>query len=272
LPTLQDHAPTTPQVPKLGPQSNNDSLETKPIARASSVDLPRATEPAVNDIGTPLTSASHRLKSIDTLESKMIMRDIKEGVQQPTEVVRFRHKQSPYSVHMTWIGEQFQGRDILYVSNKYEGKIQMLTAKVDIPLLGPQQVSMPPDDPTLKSRSKHDIRDAGPGYVVRHLLSLWNQQTFASRLHDKGMTERNDHKGPLRLIEEHVPPGDKELPKGGKRQYYFDVDEGSPSLNLPVVIIIVENGGRNAESMLFSNFRCNHLNDADFDIRSLGKR
>ncbi len=269
-PVTEPKPTDTPKLPPI-PQTLKDESEVPAIARGSSQELPKTADRESNDIDSLLKASVARLKTIDSIEARLTMRDIKEGKAQPVELVRFQHRVPHYAVHMSWVGEQFQGREVLYVAGKYDGKLQMLTAKGDIPFMPPQLMAFAPDDTMLKARSKHDIREAGPAHTLRHLQGLLNHKTFAGRLVDRGPAERSDIKGTLRLIEETVPAGDRELPRGGKRQYYFDIAENSPSKDLPVAIIATETGGRNAESMIFDQFRCNHLKDADFDVKRMGK-
>ena len=66
------------------------------------------------------------------------------------------------------------------------------------------------------------------------------------------------------------PGDDPNLPKGGKRQYYFDRDEKSPSYGFPVLFITFENE-KEVEYYCLDRFKMPaNFTDADFSPEKLG--
>src|SRR5207248_2412288 len=72
--------------------------------------------------------AEARLAKIDSFEARLTRREFLDGKEGPLDVIRFQFRKKPLSVHMKWIGGEGQGREIVYVEGRHEGKIHILTA------------------------------------------------------------------------------------------------------------------------------------------------
>ena len=152
-----------------------------------------------------------------------------------------------------------------------DAKIQILTAKGEVlPLSPPSRFSFDPTDPTVRGRSRHDIRDTGPGRPFVQLAEVLKSAPESVR--DLGSVARPDLPRPARGVEWDIPPGvEKELPKGGRRTVYFEADAAKPGYGLPVLIRTLDHSGKEVEYYRFDNLRPAKFTDADFDADRLWK-
>lgn len=177
---------------------------------------------------------------MDSFEARLTRREVVNNKEQPKEVIHFQFRKKPMSLHMKWIGTEGQGREVVFVSGKYDNKMQILPARGDTFPLPPIKMALAPDDPMVRNKSRHDIRQAALGEAIQQvgtLLTLIEKNPGETyRLKSLGKVNRPEYSTPMDGIEETIPPGaDPQLSKGGKRLYFWDPTPQTPSKGLPVL-------------------------------------
>ena len=208
-------------------------------------------------------------------ESKLVRKEVIGGKEMPAEELIFKFRKNPYSIYTKNIGTVGRGRELIYVKEP-GAKVHILTGEGDNRLVGAGfYTQMAPDDRMLTSKSRHKITD---GAVARTVDLLGKAIAAAESgkyngLKPLGKVNRKEYAEPVEGIEATIPPGmDHDLPKGGKRELYFDTNPKSPSYGLPVLIRLLE-GDRELEYYCFTQFKVPaHLTDADFDPAKLQKK
>jgi hypothetical protein len=197
----------------------------------------------------------------------------------PEEVLLYKFRRSPFSLHIKWIGLEAKGRELIYVADNNDGKVQILTGKGE-GLLVPsgKRVTRLPSDNDVRSKSRYDIREGGLGMSIdwfgRVLAAMEKDPAQANRLRYMGLKPRHpEREAGLEAVEEMIPPNwEPLLPKGGRRTTYFDPDPASPSFGLPILIVTIGDNGREVEYYWFDQLKPAQLTDADFDADRLWKK
>jgi hypothetical protein len=213
---------------------------------------------------------------MDTYEARMVRREVISGKQDPTEEIFFQFRQTPFSVYMRFIGDAARGREILYVQGMYKDEMQILTGAGD-GITG-LRVSKSPDDPKVRSRTRHSIREAGFGNAIARSTRVVEQveagRLPADHVRYVGTTKRTEFgERALDCIVRTVAPKDEGLDGGGTWTLFFDADPGSPSYGFPILVILTDHRGGEMEYVCYDQFRGPaHLSDADFSVERLGKK
>ncbi len=303
--TLADPSTMIPQPPNMNfPEIPNspgpeNALISTPTARANSatdVVIPvRATRApierarAVAETAFPLETnpqavkrlherAMSRYARLEGFECRVTRRETIGTKAMPEELLQYKLRKEPYSLHIKWIGKEAQGRELVYASGKYENKVQIITGR-EPELLRPAgiKVARLPTDKDVTSKSRFDIREGGMGLTLdwfsRVVAIMERDPTQSNRLKYVGSKQRLERTTGLEAVEEIIPANwEPLLPKGGNRTTYFDADEGSPSYGLPVLLVTLADTGREVEYYFFDQFQPIRSTDADFDIEKLWKK
>jgi hypothetical protein len=222
--------------------------------------------------------AAERFANLEGFECRLTRRETVNGKALNEEVLEYKFRKEPYSVHIKWVGLEGRGRELIYVAGKYEGKVQVLTGR-DEGLLIPsgKRVTYAPTDSTIRSKSRHDIRESGMALSIswfgKSVAMIETDQTHPNRMRYLGVKPRRERESGLEVVEELVPPNwESHLPKGGKRTTYFDPDPSSPSYGLPILITASGDTGREVEYYWFDHLKPIQPTDADFDPDQLWRR
>lgn len=218
--------------------------------------------------------AGKRFSAVPDFESKLTKRETVGGKKQPTEEMRFLFRQEPFSVRLTVTGEHGRGREVVFVKGQNNGKLIIVTGEGDNRLLGAgKKLELEPDNPLATSRTRGRIEDSGLGRPIRSLAKFVDDVEAGKRSADSirslGKVERKEFASPVDGVEVTLKTSDDPLlPKGGKRQYYFDADTKSPSYRFPVLVITTEPDGTEVEYYCFTEFKVPaKLTDADFVVK-----
>jgi len=203
--------------------------------------------------------------------ARLRRRETRDGKPKPEELVLFKERKDPFSVHFKWIGPEATGREVLYVRGKYGDKLNLVTAAGDVPFTaGGKRISMARDSMFVKAANpNHDITHAGLAHNLRDLSTLYAaakspQSGVTAKL--LGPVQRPECKDPLIGVEIILPPGrDLDLPRGGKRMVYY-----CPTTHLPVLYQSYDELGRDFNFNFYDRLQLDlKLDDADFDPDTL---
>jgi hypothetical protein len=247
-------------------------------ARAVSVDPPAA-ENNMESLRRLHQRALDRFNQMEGFECRLTRRETIGSRAMPEEVLEYKFRREPYSLHIKWVGLENKGRELIYVAGKYDGKVQILTGKGE-GLLVPsgKRVARLPTDSDIRSKSRFDIREGGMGMSIdwfgRVLAIMEKDPAQADRLRYLGLKPRHpEREHGLEAVEETIPPNwEPLLPKGGRRTTFFDPDPASPSFGLPILIVTIGDTGREVEYYWFDQLKPIQPTDADFDADRLWKK
>ena len=259
----KDEGPMGVEFPTPGEAAANVKPKTK------------TTNPDLVAVKTVYTLAKLKWDALTDYEAKLVRREVIAGRELPAEEMFFQFRKEPYSVHTKNTGSVGRGRDLIYVAGA-GAKVHIVTGEGDNRLVGPGFYTvMSPDDRMMTSKSRHKITEGAVGRTVELLGKAVDAAESGkyNGLKSLGQVMRKEYTDLVEGIEATIPPGqDPELPKGGKREVYFDANPKSPSYGLPVLIRLLE-GERELEYYCFTQFKVPaNLTNADFDTAKLGKK
>jgi hypothetical protein len=242
--------------------------------QAPAVDSPTAPTPGESDplrrLHRDAVAAYSRLPSYI---ARLRRREAVAGRPKPEEVLIFKFRERPYSIHFKWLGDEGQGREVVYVAGQGDNKLHILTAANDIPFTpGGRRLALAPDSLMVKAASKYPITEAGIGKLVDRYGRMLNDiAAGASGLSAKylGPVPRPEYAAPLEGVECFFPANyEPKIPEGGRRIIYFD-----PATRFPVMALTYDTAGREVDFYCYDRFQLDvKLDDDDFNPEKLWKK
>jgi len=202
--------------------------------------------------------------------ARLKRREWVNGRPRPEETLIFKFREDPWSVHFKWLGQEGQGREVLYVRGQYGDKLHILTAANDVPFTpGGRLLALALDSILVRSSSPYPITEAGIGRLIERygrLLDAVDNKQPAAAVKYLGPTQRPEYPGVLEGIEGQLPASfAPEVPQGGKRTVFFD-----PTTKFPVVTATYDLAGQEVSYACFDRLQLGvRLDDDDFNPEKL---
>ncbi len=270
--------PLVPVPPLPRPSASG---ERQPPERTSQgADAPRSGNTPQPDGTAPTPShsarqliekAAARCATLDSYIVRLTRRESLKGKPGPEEIIAFSFRKKPFSVHLKWLGKTAEGREVVYVKDRFDNKIHTKVAAGDSLLLpAGAHLALAPDNPLVRAASRHPITDAGVCRCVETLAALLDAQERGDRrqgtLTVLAPQRRPEYPQPLETLERLIPLGvEPELPRGGRRLMYFD-----PQWQLPMLVITYDEKGNEVEYYHYDRLMTPvHLDDDDFNPNKL---
>lgn len=277
-PAPQEARPLELPPPPPPPKSQNADM---PPSREVAPPPPLAVTPSIDAPAGGAMIALHRLfkqaddecATLDSYICRMTRREQVNGTSKPEEMMLFKFRKQPFSVYFKWIGNEGKGREVVYVKGRYGNNLHTLLAAGDHPFKGAgSRMALAPDNIFVRRSSRHPITDAGICSILeKYGAALAAAEKGQRTMRFLGIVKRPDFDEGVTLegAEDDVPPGaDPNLPRGGKRQLYFDTVN-----HLPVLVITKDDRGQEVEYYRFDRFQKNvKLDDDDFNPDKLWKK
>jgi hypothetical protein len=204
---------------------------------------------------------------MDSYIVRLVRREFLKGSSQPEEILLFKFRKNPWSVHFKWLGDTAKGREVVYVKGRYEDKIHTKLAAGDAPLMpAGARIAVAPNSLLARAASRHPITDAGIGHCIESLIAQLDAQERGDRregtLTALGPQRRPEYSRPVEAVERIITPGaEPELPRGGRRLIYFD-----PDWQLPLLVVTYDDKGREVEYYRYDRIQAPvNLDDDDFN-------
>ena len=259
-----------PQIQQAKAQVTTASGSETPVGQVADTGLETMKRLHLNAVNT--------YSKIPAFDARLTRRETINNKSNPQEVIHFMFRKEPYSVRLKWIGTEGQGRDLVYVQNQHGNKMHIQPTRQDSFPLPAMRMAFLPDDRMVRSKSRHDIREAGINDAIRQIGTTLDQVAASpaqrSRLRYLGQVTRPEFVAKMEGIEVTIPPRTEPLlPQGGKRVMFFDTAADSQSVHLPVLVIAHDHEGKEVEYYCFDRMSTNlRLTDADFDPEVVFKK
>jgi hypothetical protein len=278
--------PTASTTGATPPAEKTQIAQATPSPTPPSVDKPAApviqpasaTVPAPNSPQSPPGNSLEQLQKLqrlaaqqyaatDSYIARLRRREQVNGSDKGEELLLFKFRKEPWSVYFKWLGEPNNGREVVYVRDRYGNQIHSLLAAGDMPFMpAGKRLALSPDNVFVRNASRHPITDAGIGNVIQRfgdgLEVAAKLDKVAAIFQYIGPVKRPEYPIPLEMVDITFPAGfDPLLPRGGRRSLGFD-----PASHFPVLIMTFDEMGRQVEYYCYDRIQCPvHLDDDDFN-------
>lgn len=238
-----------------------------PVERSTAA--PATPDPGSAKLRSLYQQAAERYATLPAYTAHLKRREQINGTNKPEEVILFKFRREPWSVYFQWLGPEGQGREVVFVKGRHNGMLHTRLAKGDMPLMPAGRVmSLMPDNPFVVASSRHVITEAGLGTMIDQFGRLVAERD-GHALRYAGSVRRAEFPHAVEAVEQTIPPGsEKQLPKGGTRQWYFD-----PASRLPLLLITYDASGHEVEYYCYENLQAPvAFSDDDFNPEKLWKK
>ncbi|HMF12915.1 MAG TPA: DUF1571 domain-containing protein [Gemmataceae bacterium] len=214
-----------------------------------------------------LKQAEGECATLHSYICRMTRRETVNGSPKPEEMMLFKFRKQPFSIYFKWIGTESKGREVVYVKGRYEDKLHILMSPGGTPM------ALAPDSFLIRRSSRHPVTEAGVCSIVeKFATAVAAADKGAHALRYLGTTKRPDFDEGTTLegVEEDLTAAaDPNLPRGGRRQLYFNTAN-----RLPALVITKDDRGQEVEYYRFDRFQARvKLDDDDFNPAKLfGKK
>jgi hypothetical protein len=265
VPPLRIDSSPDRQLPPAATSNLDNPPHPQPSAAAKKLEMAAPADPLA-DVRRVYRLAADRYASLDSYVARMRRREAVGGKDGAEEVIDLKFRKQPWSVHLKWVGGEGVGREVVYVQGRPDDKLHTKLAPTDPGVFLIKRISLSPDDPRVRSKSRHRITEAGIGVLLEQLGAALNAaEQNDRRLGELSYVPPQNQPGfasPLEGVQQTLPPGnDPTLPKGGRRLCLFD-----PTTHLPAVISTRDDTDHEVEFYRYEQYQYPvNLTDADFD-------
>jgi hypothetical protein len=257
--TLAITAPPAGEIQPVSGQVPQPSVAATPVSQQESDPVRRLQRDAATAYG-----------KVSCYIARLRRREVIQGRAKPEEVLVFKFRERPYSVHFKWLGDEGRGREVVFVRGQWDDKLHIFTAANDIPFTpAGRRLDLAPDSLMVRAASKYPITEAGIGNMITRFGRMLDAvQAGGSGISVKylGVMQRPEYTTPLEGVECLFPPNrEPEIPDGGRRLVYFD-----PVTHFPVMSLTYDQSGREVDFYCFDRFQLDvKLDDDDFNPEKL---
>lgn len=254
-----------PQAPPLLPGTLDVRRDPFPLPNIDEI-LPDNRE----KLQTLYDRAVQRFASIQTYIVRFKRRETIGQRALPEDNLLMKFRKEPFSIYLKSLeGSPTSGREMIYVRGRFNNQLQIKAGKYDIMPGIRLEIDLHSHRATMNSRRTLD--EAGFGNMIARfgvaLADMDNGKRPPNSLRFLGSQSRPETRQRLEGVAQVVPPGfEKHLPHGGLRYWFFSVEPSATEYGLPVLIITLDETGREVEYYLSDRLCVNvNLGDRDFD-------
>ncbi len=279
--------PATPEFPRNDPiakapiPTRTPAITPTPTPAPAGISPPNAAGQNLAEVKKLVATAAERWAKVDTYEALVSRKELSPKKIMNNDVVVYHYRKEPMAVYLRNIDEANAGRQIIYNPSQHGDKVYAIIGKGDANLLfkaGAKAPVVSPDMPLVKDKTRYSIREAGYGTPIAR-VAMWVGKVESGKIPADALT----YLGPVTLPEFKqsvagvkliLRPGDDVLlPKGGTRQWFYDINPESPAYGFPVLIIATEPDGKEVEYYLFEKLKFGvPFKDSDFSPERLDKK
>ncbi len=236
----------TLSLPGTSPEESGSASIPAPAAAQPSVPAakPAAVEGTseIAELSNILGKTRQTLASTSNYKVDVLLQERMNGRLLPQDKFTLYKRRDPLAVRMEWTEGKDVGREVIFSPAETKGMIQIRMPKGLIP-----RISMAPDSPLVRSKSRHPISEAGADSVVDRLMATL--QKFQSGNPEAGrLTVEpvvDPQLGQVRRVTHHTH--DREI-------WVVDLEENS---GLPLTIHATDESGELLEHYEFRSYQLN---------------
>lgn len=186
--------------------------------------------------------------------------EVLRGKKRPEETIALKFRE-PLQVYMRWLSGPGKNREAIFVKGRDTDKVLVHEPGW---LSGHFTVLLPPDGPTIMSRSRHPFDEIGIGRIIELIISTFEKANQAGDLEMRDLGAAREDGRAVRMIE-------GILPKDPAKQYYcyraiVAIDE---DMKLPVAVKVYDWDDKLVEDYRYTNIQINPgLTDIDFSTEN----
>jgi len=204
-------------------------------------------------------SLSSSYGNVQDYTAVFIKQERVRGILRWEEKTIFKFKK-PFNVYMGWSEGPGEGREILYSPEKNDGKM-IINPHGLIALIIPV-INIEPDNPMVKSKSRHTIKEAGMGMTIKFLIEQLELAKKGGDLKIEFIGEETFAGRTCSKIETVFPEGKSYY--AGRIVVYIDKE-----YNLPTHTFVYDWKNELLEKASYTELKINTgLGEADFDPKN----
>ena len=194
--------PPPPSLPALSTavvqaSANGPPLSAPPVAAPHPMD----SEAKPSSLRQLQQDAAKWYAGVDSYIVRLTRREQVNGTSKPEEVMLFKFRKEPWSIHFIWVGKVGHGREVIYVRGQYDNKIHLRLAAGDAPFMpAGHLMALDVDSLLVRSASRHSITEAGIGACIERFGGLLDAQERGDHSHgvltDLGLQNRPEFSQP----------------------------------------------------------------------------
>ncbi len=202
-------------------------LVAQEIRSKSSTSAPAAPSNSPDALDEPLRlayAAQEQLRTVRDYTCMFLKRERIGGELRPMEFIQMKSRTKPFSVYFKWV-QPFDGREVIYVSGKYDNKLVVHSTGVEKLVGG--TVAMDPRDERALENSRHDITESGLPNLTTRLVTRWETERQLGRT---SVEVRDNAKvdGRVCWCVKTVHPNDPRRYSYYRTRVFFDKEHGLP--------------------------------------------
>jgi hypothetical protein len=144
--------------------------ETKPAAPANPKVVGTEAKSAVDELAAILNKTQQTFSTVTNYRVNVLLQERMNGRLLPEDKFTLSKRREPLAVRMEWTDGKEVGREVIFSPTQTDGLI-----KIRLPKGLLSQISMAPDSPLVRSKSRHPINEAGADSVVERLFATLNR-------------------------------------------------------------------------------------------------
>ena len=210
-------------------------------------------------------TARERVEDIQDVSADLVRQELVGDRLQESETIRWRQRVKPHSLHLTWIGNKLNGRQVVYVDGANDGKmlvrLEGWKGRLGI-------ISLDPSGSAVKWGSRYPVTSLGYDALVRRIIKNYDDAVERESLGivDFGLQSLPDHQ--THAFEMVLDHPDEQTGDYHKMRIWFDVRTG-----LPIRFMGLDKEGRLLEDYFWQGLKLNqNLADHDFVIGAEGDK
>lgn len=210
-----------------------------------------------------LKAAQDKVAAARDVTARLVRREVVGSALQPVEEIDFKQRFSPHSLRLKWVGEQFKGREIIYVKGANDDKVLAKSEGGGLSGFFTRNriLRLALDSSMVKGQSRYGPDVAGYNNLLKRLASLY-REARALRL---AWVQQWLVESSARSVQKFEVTREPVLLGGdvSRAIVWFDLAAG-----LPTHVIVYDAKGRLVEDYDWQNLRLNAgLTDADFSFQ-----
>ncbi|MBI1322883.1 DUF1571 domain-containing protein [bacterium] len=228
--------------PGIAIEPGPDAKTAPADAKSAAPGVTNAAQSEASELASILEKTRRTFAETSNYKVEVALQERMNGRLLPQDKFTLYKRRQPLAVRMEWIEGKDVGREVIYSPAETKGMIQIRMPKGLIP-----RISMAPDSPLVRSKSRHPIDEAGADSVVDRLTATLRK--FESGSPEAGSLNVESvvdpQLGPIRRVSHHTI--EREI-------WVVDLDENT---GLPLTIHATDESGELLEHYEFRGYQLN---------------